>query len=220
MINLANQNRFISFTVSCLSAIIPLSMLGNGIALGQTRSVTVLTAADLATFRSQILTGQNTLRVTHQVSTFTTDSALAAGAQAWAENMAKTGTFAHASSTELNGAGENIFKLSTTASTYAPDALAKQAVTDSTRSWYKELQYYDFSNPGMSNTPGQAIGHFTQLVWKASTSVGCGTASSLNPTPYVSGGNSYMMYEYYVVCRYSPAGNLAGAYADNVKPAK
>lgn len=210
MITLANQKRFISLTVSCLATIIPLSMLGNGIALGQTRPIFVPSAEQLAKFRNQELTDHNADRAIHQASPLTTDSTLSDGAQAWAEHLASTGKFEHSSSTERNGAGENIYKGSTTESTQGPDLLAKASVM----SWYAELGSYDFSNPGV--VKNGTIGHFTQVVWKATTSLGCGTASSLNPTPFIYEGNSYNFYEYYVVCRYSPAGNLDGAYGDNV----
>jgi hypothetical protein len=40
-------------------------------------------------------------------------------------------------------------------------------------------------------------GHFTQIVWRASTTLGCGKATGKD-------GNDY------VVCNYDPAGNIAG----------
>lgn len=65
--------------------------------------------------------------------------------------------------------------------------------------WYDEIEFYDYSNPGQryANTT-EAIGHFTQVVWKASTDVGCGLA--IGPDFYVYG-----------VCNYSPPGNYIGA---------
>lgn len=72
--------------------------------------------------------------------------------------------------------------------------------TTPTTRWYQEILDYDFSAPGF----GEKTGHFTQVVWKASTKMGCGTASD--------GPNVY------VTCRYSPAGNLMGAFPDNVLP--
>lgn len=49
-------------------------------------------------------------------------------------------------------------------------------------------------------------GHFTQLVWGASASQGCGTCINEETFCLV------------VVCRYIPAGNMVGGYAENVPP--
>jgi len=54
-------------------------------------------------------------------------------------------------------------------------------------------------------------GHFTQMVWKGSTSVGFGVAFKK-----VGMGN----YKSIVVARFSPPGNMRGAYAQNVMPLK
>lgn len=65
--------------------------------------------------------------------------------------------------------------------------------------WYDEVTNpgYDFENPGFDS----GTGHFTQVVWKGSTKLGCG----------VSG--------VYVVCRYcETAGNMEGAFPENVLP--
>ena len=72
--------------------------------------------------------------------------------------------------------------------------------TTATARWYSEIKDYDFSKPGF----GYNTGHFTQVVWKSSTKLGCGTASD-GPTVYVT-------------CRYKGAGNMMGAFPDNVLP--
>ncbi|OAL40605.1 hypothetical protein AYO20_00341 [Fonsecaea nubica] len=58
-------------------------------------------------------------------------------------------------------------------------------------------------------------GHFTQIVWKASTAVGCYTADCtgssgglVNAGPPIS--------PFFTVCNYAPAGNLIGSFAQNV----
>ncbi len=76
---------------------------------------------------------------------------------------------------------------------------ATQVVND----WYGEISQYDFNNPGYSD----ATGHFTQVVWKGTKMLGCGAADC---------GSDGTLY----VCNYEPAGNLQGAFQDNVAPAQ
>lgn len=65
------------------------------------------------------------------------------------------------------------------------------------QAWYDEVTDYSFTSPGYSSSTG----HFTQLVWKSSTRLGCAVAScnGTNGTP----GK-------FLVCEYSPAGNILG----------
>ncbi|KAI7885307.1 PR-1-like protein, partial [Lichtheimia hyalospora FSU 10163] len=42
----------------------------------------------------------------------------------------------------------------------------EEAITD----WYNEQAQYDFSNPGWT----EETGHFSQLIWKSTSKVGCG----------------------------------------------
>jgi len=53
-------------------------------------------------------------------------------------------------------------------------------------------------------------GHFTQVVWKNSTELGCGAAQGVKTFQ----GNQYNAF--YVVCQYGPAGNVIGQFDDNV----
>ena len=66
---------------------------------------------------------------------------------------------------------------------------------------------YGEANPDMTNF--DKWGHFTQIVWKATTEVGCATVDCSDlgnvggPSPFT-------------VCNYGSPGNYAGEYADNV----
>lgn len=80
--------------------------------------------------------------------------------------------------------GENIF-WSSGASTPAA------AVT----AWVNEKQFYNYASN--SCAPGQVCGHYTQVVWRNSQSVGCGSAAC-------PGGGTF------VVCSYNPPGNYNG----------
>ncbi|CAG2103951.1 unnamed protein product [Medioppia subpectinata] len=67
--------------------------------------------------------------------------------------------------------------------------------------WYDEIKDYNYANWRQSTGK---IGHFTQVVWKASDKVGCAQVYSQNSK------------RLYTVCNYSPAGNYINRYNDNV----
>ena len=68
-------------------------------------------------------------------------------------------------------------------------------VTRAINKWYAEQAEYSYDNPGFS----KSTGHFTQLIWKSSKKLGCG---------YVSCDGKNGIYGKYLVCEYSPAGNV------------
>lgn len=113
-------------------------------------------------------------------------------AQQHAENLAKTKTFAHGLLQDAKGrpVGQNL----------ACAGTATWPSTIAVNMWYGEVKDYNFANPGFS----AATGHFTCLVWKATTHIGIGKASVGN---------------YTVVCaNYWPQGNIRGQYPQNVLP--
>ncbi|XP_054779226.1 pathogenesis-related protein 1-like [Prosopis cineraria] len=67
--------------------------------------------------------------------------------------------------------------------------------TDAVKLWVDEKAYYHYD----SNTcdPGKVCGHYTQVVWKNSASVGCGKVRCNN------GGT-------FIGCNYYPPGNYRG----------
>ena len=67
--------------------------------------------------------------------------------------------------------------------------------------WYNEVSKYNYNNPVF----GMDTGHFTQVVWKSTTKLGCGLGIA---------SNNYA----YGACNYSPPGNVQGAFAQNVLP--
>ena len=66
--------------------------------------------------------------------------------------------------------------------------------------WYDEIAQYRFPDGGFS----METGHFTQVVWRGTTQVGCGHSQCK--------GNDIW------VCNYDPAGNWDGQYRENVLP--
>jgi hypothetical protein len=130
----------------------------------------------------EILNAHNAYRAQVGVSPLQWSDSLAASAQQWANHLAATGTFEH------SGAGENLAQGSTGAF----------SVTNLVDMWGSEKQYFVYGTfPNISNTGNwQDAGHYTQLVWRNTTEVGCGLASG--------NGNDVL------VCHYNPAGNVEG----------
>ncbi len=111
---------------------------------------------------------------------------VATSAQAYADVLAAKGVMEHDPSNDRYG--ENLAM-----------ATYKISYTDSTDMWYSEKPYYDYNTN--SCTPGEMCGHYTQIIWKNSTHLGCGSA--ILKTGTFEGG-------VIVVCRYSPPGNWIG----------
>ncbi|RJE23033.1 hypothetical protein PHISCL_04638 [Aspergillus sclerotialis] len=86
--------------------------------------------------------------------------------------------------------------------------------------WGDESIKYDFLTPtGFT----EETGHFTQLVWKSTTDVGCAAVDcGYNSTP-PKNGSPERAQGWYVVCEYLPAGNVVGRnnalFRDNVQAA-
>ncbi|CAI4044629.1 hypothetical protein SUVZ_10G1210 [Saccharomyces uvarum] len=140
---------------------------------------------NLSDFASSVLAEHNNKRALHKdTPALTWSNTLATYAQDYADNYDCSGTLTHSGGSY----GENL-------------ALGYDA-SGAVDAWYNEISDYDFSNPGFSSNTG----HFTQVVWKSTTQVGCGIKTC--------GG----AWGDYVICSYNPAGNYEGEYADNVEP--
>ncbi|GIL53133.1 hypothetical protein Vafri_8816 [Volvox africanus] len=137
-------------------------------------------------YAQQCLDTHNYYRAKHQsTSALRWSSSLEADAQVWANRC----VFSHADNT-ASGQGENI------AWGY-PDA---KSVIDA---YYSEGAGYTY---GVSQPADwHSVGHFTQVIWRSSTDLGCAVATC-------SGGQLFH------VCRYYPPGNVQGQYSGNVMP--
>ncbi|KAG7665775.1 uncharacterized protein J8A68_000600 [[Candida] subhashii] len=86
-----------------------------------------------------------------------------------------------------------------TSSTYGENLAAGYQGVNAVDAWYEEIDDYDFNDPGYVS----GTGHFTQLVWKSTTKVGC---FRLPCEGYD--------YNQYTICEYWEHGNLVTS-ADN-----
>lgn len=151
-------------------------------------------AIDLPTLRNQSLAAHNQLRQSHGAPALVIDDKLNAMAQRWAEQLARKDIVEHSPDSNV---GENIYAAWGNGNPF--DVHGKTAV----QAWYDEIKYYKFAKPGFS----METGHFTQVVWKNTVSLGCGKARSTTG-------------KVYVVCNYEPQGNFLNQFQDNVAPAK
>jgi pathogenesis-related protein 1 len=111
------------------------------------------------------------------------DSQIAGFAQHWADHLADLGCpfpLPHSS----NAYGENLY-WGFGAPTTGPDAV---------RAWGGEQVYYDHEEDSCSFI----CGHYTQIVWRGTRRVGCGTSACPEDDVQIW------------VCNYDPAGNIAG----------
>jgi len=120
---------------------------------------------------------------------------LAADAQAYADTCPS----GHANNLD---AGENLYFAWGSAKEQDPEQIYENAV----RGWYNEIDDYNYPTHS-GDSEDSVIGHFTQVVWKDSTVIGCGMKTDCKSR-----------YSTVVVCRYQPAGNYIGQNADNVMP--
>lgn len=126
------------------------------------------------------------------------DAQLAGKAQAHADAC----KFAHTPSEERQGNGENLY--ASWGVVYPTKGM--DACTSAAYSWYMEVTSYNFSNPSVSKEQDVQIGHFTQMIWSSSTKLGCAWARCKQGLAQTG----LSLPADFVVCAYSPGGNVMG----------
>jgi len=160
----------------CLAAM--LSLLQSGLATPAHVARQTTSTQDIQAY----LSAHNTVRARHGAVALVWSDLLAGKARQWAANC----NYVHSGGT-LGNYGENLAW--GTGSSYGIAAAVK--------SWTDEVSKYNPANPGPS-------AHFTQVVWKGTTHVGCALQVCNGSTKFI-------------VCEYSPPGNIAGRYPANVQ---
>ncbi|HEX7783415.1 MAG TPA: CAP domain-containing protein [Sphingobium sp.] len=153
-----------------------------------------------ALLRYHMLAAHNRARAAVDVPPLVWNAGLAAEAEAYARALARSRSFRHSDKAQRSKPqGENLWMGSSGGFTYAEMAA----------SWVDERRYYRPRSvlPNISTTGDwHDVGHYTQVIWRATTAVGCGLASNDDDD--------------YLVCRYTPPGNVYGqsATAEGVAP--
>ncbi|KAK6858638.1 PR-1-like protein [Apiospora arundinis] len=92
-------------------------------------------------------------------------------------------------------------------------ALGCSNATSCAEAWGDEHREYDFGKGDF----GESTGHFTQLGWKDTTSVGCGARMCGGSDGSDDGDSGSDARGWYLVCEYWPRGNVIGKFGDEVQ---
>jgi pathogenesis-related protein 1 len=145
------------------------------------KAIFLLAATCLAhpPIESPLLAAHNSLRATLKIPPLTWSDKLAARAQDWAATLLARGELIHRPKSPY---GENIFDIA--GSSASPERVVE--------AWASESRDYDYK----SNKCRKVCGHYTQLIWAATSQVGCGVARNARREVWV--------------CNYDPPGNYVG----------
>jgi len=114
------------------------------------------------------------------------DATVATWAEAWVEQFRASCQPMH--SPDGRPYGENIF--------WGTDVTLTGV--DAVNAWVSEKRYYDHATNTCSAPDGESCGHYTQVVWSDSTTIGCAVI--------LCDGSAGAI----VICSYDPPGNFVG----------
>lgn len=136
--------------------------------------------------KQELLSAQNKYRSEVNAPPLRWSRKLAASAQSWADHLAND---VHAlTHSGALATGENL----------AMWTAGRASLTQLVDLWGAERSYFvDSTFPDVSRTGDwQSVAHYTQMIWRNTTMVGCGLATGDGVD--------------YLVCQYSPQGNFEG----------
>jgi hypothetical protein len=139
-------------------------------------------------FDARLLAAHNRERSDSGIRPLVWDSGLAAEAGVWGDYLADIGDLEHSTDESDDPEGENLWL--GTKRHFAPEEMVGM--------WIEEKQHFE---PGIFPANSRTgdlddVGHYTQLMWRATGRVGCA----------LSRGDEYDV----LVCRYREAGNVIG----------
>jgi len=155
-----------------------------------------------STYSQKVVLSHNVHRANHSASNIAWSDSLAASAQTIAESC----VYAHNTAVDGGGYGQNI-------AAGVPSDNVTAIITDlfynGEVEWFVGL--YNQAQPSMVNF--EHWGHFSQIVWKDTTQVGCATVDCSSQGLANVGSD---VAPYFTVCNYGPPGNYANEYGANI----
>lgn len=140
------------------------------------------------TTASRLLAAHNRERAQVGVAPLRWDPSLAAAAASYGRTLARIGTLRHSPHAAQLGQLENLWM--GTRGAYSPEQMVGYWVAE-------KANYYPGRFPHVSRTGNWTdVAHYTQVVWSGTTHVGC----AIHPSAHWD----------YLICRYSPPGNVEG----------
>ena len=172
---------------ACLALIAALA-IPSGVSTASTNAFALSRPACDTQFPAKILSAHNAARAQAGVSPMGWDNALGSSAAAYAQKLALSNRFQHSDRKARNGVGENLWMGTRGAFS------VERMVSD----WISERRLFvPGIFPAVARTGnGAQVGHYTQIIWPTTTHVGCAIASNARTD--------------FLVCHYSPAGNIDG----------
>lgn len=111
--------------------------------------------------------------------------------------MLSTKVFDHSPEARSGKYGENLYYA------WGSPSLS-YTIGQASQGWYNEIKDYNFAT--FKSINGNAVGHFTAMIWKSAKKVGFGFAI----------GPKDKGYAIYITANYSPVTNVIGQYGANV----
>ncbi|ODH48270.1 hypothetical protein GX48_05578 [Paracoccidioides brasiliensis] len=142
-------------------------------------------------FRNTIVAVTNKFRCEHNATALKWNRTLEVSSQNWARKC----RWEHSTS------GENL-------------AMGYANVTATVQAWGDERRTFNFNKPRFTHETG----HFSQLVWKGTKTMGCARFDCGKANPRDRDDDA--AHGWYVVCQYFPPGNVVGvrSFEENVQP--
>jgi pathogenesis-related protein 1 len=144
--------------------------------------------------QTEMVTAHNKWRTEVGIPDIKWSATLADTAQAYADTLKVTQGCKGVHS-GAPGLGENLYWASALKYSDGTTKIQNITPTQGTDKWGSEKQNYTYSTNTCAT--GKVCGHYTQIVWKNTTEVGCGKA--------VCADNTQIW-----VCNYTPQGNVVG----------